>query len=89
MPIIEPEVDINAPDKREAEDLLRGRLLAHLNGLAADVRVRADGPPFSGHSGKKQSREATRRRCYRDLTPSSDSPPGGGPQVTGHGRSGI
>ncbi len=33
MPIIEPEVDINAPDKREAEDLLRERLLAHLDGL--------------------------------------------------------
>ena len=39
MPIIEPEVDINAPDKREAEDLLRDQLLAHLDGLAADETV--------------------------------------------------
>ena len=39
MPIIEPEIDIHAPDKREAEDLLRDQLLAHLNGLAADETV--------------------------------------------------
>ena len=39
MPIIEPEIDIHAPDKREAEDLLRDRLLTHLNGLAADEIV--------------------------------------------------
>ena len=39
MPIIEPEIDIHAPDKREAEDLLRDRLLAHLDGLAADETV--------------------------------------------------
>ena len=39
MPIIEPEVDINAPDKREAEDLLRDQLLAHLDGLAAGENV--------------------------------------------------
>ena len=39
MPIIEPEIDINAPDKREAEDLLRDRLLAHLDGLAAGENV--------------------------------------------------
>ncbi|MCZ0953738.1 MAG: fructose bisphosphate aldolase [Rhodospirillaceae bacterium] len=39
MPIIEPEVDINAPDKREAEDLLRDQLLAHLNDLSADEIV--------------------------------------------------
>ncbi|MDE0004253.1 MAG: fructose bisphosphate aldolase [Rhodospirillaceae bacterium] len=39
MPIIEPEIDINAPDKREAEDLLRDQLLAHLDGLAADEIV--------------------------------------------------
>ena len=38
-PIIEPEIDIHAPDKREAEDLLRDRLLAHLNELAADELV--------------------------------------------------
>ena len=39
MPIIEPEVDIHAPDKREAEDLLRDQLLAHLDGLATDEIV--------------------------------------------------
>ena len=38
-PIIEPEVDINAPDKREAEDLLRDQLLAHCDGLPPDERV--------------------------------------------------
>lgn len=39
IPIIEPEIDINAPDKREAEDLLRDQLLAHLNDLSADEIV--------------------------------------------------
>ena len=39
MPIIEPEVDIHAPDKREAEDLLRDQLLAHLDNLPADEKV--------------------------------------------------
>ena len=39
MPIIEPEIDIHAPDKREAEDLLKGQLLAHLNYLSADELV--------------------------------------------------
>lgn len=39
IPIIEPEIDIHAPDKREAEDLLRDRLLAHLNDLSADELV--------------------------------------------------
>ena len=38
-PIIEPEIDIHAPDKREAEDLLGDQLLAHLNELAADELV--------------------------------------------------
>ncbi len=38
-PIIEPEIDINAPDKREAEELLRAQLLAHLDQLAADELV--------------------------------------------------
>lgn len=32
-PIIEPEVDINAPDKAQAEALLNEQLLAHLNKL--------------------------------------------------------
>ena len=39
MPIIEPEIDIHAPDKREAEDLLRDQLLAHLNGLSSNEIV--------------------------------------------------
>ena len=39
MPIIEPEIDIHAPDKREAENLLRDQLLAHLDGLATDETV--------------------------------------------------
>ena len=39
MPIIEPEIDIHAPDKREAEDLLRDQLLSHLNDLSADEIV--------------------------------------------------
>ena len=39
MPIIEPEIDIHAPDKRVAEGLLRDRLLAHLNDLSTDELV--------------------------------------------------
>ncbi len=39
MPIIEPEVDINSPQKAEAEALLKTALLEHLNGLAADQKV--------------------------------------------------
>jgi fructose-bisphosphate aldolase class I len=38
-PIIEPEIDINAPDKAEAEALLRDQLLAHLDKLAGDELV--------------------------------------------------
>ncbi len=38
-PIIEPEVDIHAPDKREAEELLRAQLLAHLDQLGSDELV--------------------------------------------------
>lgn len=38
-PIIEPEVDINAPDKAEAEAMLRDQLIAHLNKLNADELV--------------------------------------------------
>ncbi len=39
MPIIEPEIDINAPDKAAAEALLREQLLAHLDNLGADEMV--------------------------------------------------
>lgn len=38
-PIIEPEVDINAPDKEAAEDLLHEELLAHLDALGDDKQV--------------------------------------------------
>lgn len=38
-PIIEPEVDINAPDKAEAELILRQELLAHLDALNGDKPV--------------------------------------------------
>ena len=34
VPIIEPEVDINCPEKRKAETLLKAEILDHLNGLA-------------------------------------------------------
>ncbi len=39
MPIIEPEIDIHAPDKHEAENVLKGQLLAHLNDLSTDELV--------------------------------------------------
>lgn len=39
VPIIEPEVDINCPDKAAAEDLLKAALIDHLNALNADERV--------------------------------------------------
>jgi len=39
VPILEPEVDIHAPDKAEAEAMLRERLLAGLDGLAPDQDV--------------------------------------------------
>lgn len=38
-PIIEPEIDIHAPDKAEAEALLRTELMAHLDRLAGDRPV--------------------------------------------------
>src|SRR5690606_142722 len=39
VPIIEPEVDIKAPDKAEAEDLLKAQLLKELNALGPDQQV--------------------------------------------------
>ena len=39
MPIIEPEVDINSPEKAEAEALLRDAILAELDGLADGQQV--------------------------------------------------
>ncbi len=39
VPIIEPEVDINSPEKAQAEVLLKARLLEHLNALQPDQLV--------------------------------------------------
>lgn len=39
VPIIEPEVDINIPDKAEAEAILHSSIAAHLDSLAADQPV--------------------------------------------------
>jgi fructose-bisphosphate aldolase class I len=39
VPIIEPEVDINSPEKEAAEELLKASLLEHLEAQAADQPV--------------------------------------------------
>ncbi|MDJ0941601.1 MAG: fructose bisphosphate aldolase [Woeseiaceae bacterium] len=39
VPIIEPEVDINCPDKAECEDILHTHLMQHLDDLAEDEIV--------------------------------------------------
>ncbi len=39
VPIIEPEVDINAPDKAEAEAMLHAELIRHLDALGDDELV--------------------------------------------------
>ena len=39
VPIIEPEVDIHCPDKAEAEEILRARLMDQLNSLNPDELV--------------------------------------------------
>ena len=39
VPIIEPEVDINSPQKAATEALLKAELMAHLDRLGADERV--------------------------------------------------
>ncbi len=39
VPIIEPEVDINCPDKAAAEDILHAAIVDHLNGLDDDEIV--------------------------------------------------
>src|SRR5438874_4908892 len=39
VPIIEPEVDINSPEKAQAEALLKAAILGHLDDLAADQHV--------------------------------------------------
>jgi fructose-bisphosphate aldolase class I len=39
VPIIEPEVDINSPQKAEAEDLLKAAIVGHLDALSDDQQV--------------------------------------------------
>ena len=39
VPIIEPEVDINSPEKAAAEDMLKENLAAHLAKLGSDQKV--------------------------------------------------
>ncbi len=39
VPILEPEVDINSPEKAEAEAMLRASLLEHANKLSADQHI--------------------------------------------------
>lgn len=39
VPIIEPEVDIHCPDKKQAEELLKAHLAVHLNKLGKDQLV--------------------------------------------------
>ncbi len=39
VPILEPEVDINSPEKAEAEELLKANLLAGLDALGDDQKV--------------------------------------------------
>ncbi len=39
VPIIEPEVDIKAPDKTEAEDILKAEITKQLNALSPDQKV--------------------------------------------------
>ena len=39
IPIIEPEVDIHSPQKREAEELLKTQIAARLDNLSADAPV--------------------------------------------------
>ena len=38
-PIIEPEVDIKSPEKKECEALLKASILEHLNVLSSDQKV--------------------------------------------------
>src|SRR5690625_1333490 len=39
MPIIEPEVDINSPEKEKCEELLKADILSHLNSLPENENV--------------------------------------------------
>ena len=39
MPIIEPEVDINSPDKAKCEDILKNEIREHIAKLPKDVLI--------------------------------------------------
>jgi fructose-bisphosphate aldolase class I len=39
VPIIEPEVDINSPEKAQAEELLRAAIMTHADQLSADQHI--------------------------------------------------
>jgi len=51
MPILEPEVDINCPDKQKAEDMLKKHLVDGLDALSADQQVmfKLTLPETAGH----------------------------------------
>lgn len=39
VPILEPEIDIHAPDKKECEDLLKKEIIAHLQAMQDDSQI--------------------------------------------------
>ncbi len=48
VPIIEPEVDINSPSKAEAEELLKARILAELDGVDEPIMLKLTLPETDG-----------------------------------------
>ena len=54
VPIIEPEVDITSPSKAEAEAMLRGRILAELDGITDDqpIMLKLTLPEEDGYYGE-------------------------------------
>lgn len=48
VPILEPEVDINAPDKAEAEGMLKAEILKHLASQEADIMLKLTIPTEDG-----------------------------------------
>lgn len=49
VPIIEPEVNINAPDKAEAEDILRDEIAAQLDAVDSEVMLKLTLPSQANH----------------------------------------
>lgn len=39
VPIIEPEIDINSPDKKQSEDIMLSQLKSHINALEHNVKI--------------------------------------------------